>query len=462
MRRRRSLPDGMRIAWERHTFGIETEEIDIWVANADGTGAVNLTNNPATYDSNPTWSPDGERIAYISRPIDEGFSDIWIIDSDPDSVAIPVNRTQSTFTIEADPAWRWTPDGSLIAYAASADSDFDIYVLNPDTMDAPVLLTPEAMFSTRTFTRRGRLEAQRLSSNGSSGVRATPTSGSWTRMAAICTTSPLRTSNRTRILRTTWSRTGARWTTRSRRRPSKMCPRLPCPAAPVGGAPAAGQINQGEAFYNVTFGTSFASIDSACIRFYFATDLLEPGETLGSSSPKGRCTNSHRPTRWISPRYVPGDIPDFLDGEKFFIVELDGDSDASVNILGVVVALGNAVASSPIVYDVVPQSASATTPGGETLHQDVTWQDQEDSEECCPIVQVFLDVDPAVSASATPASGMPTFHLRFVRQRPGEHRCGTLLGNRYRYSRRPDAHDGVRRDGRRRRRAADTDAYAPQ
>ncbi len=38
---------------------------DIYAMNADGSGLTRLTNSPA-FDSYPTWSPDGARIAFSS------------------------------------------------------------------------------------------------------------------------------------------------------------------------------------------------------------------------------------------------------------------------------------------------------------------------------------------------------------------------------------------------------------
>src|SRR5687768_8238890 len=53
--------------------------VDICTMNPDGTGQVNLTNNPAT-EQNPTWSPDGTRIAFDSGP--QGAERIVVINAD--------------------------------------------------------------------------------------------------------------------------------------------------------------------------------------------------------------------------------------------------------------------------------------------------------------------------------------------------------------------------------------------
>jgi hypothetical protein len=52
---------------------------DIYLINPDGTGAVNLTNQPAGYSS-PQWSPDGSKIAFVGTR--GGASDLWVMNAD--------------------------------------------------------------------------------------------------------------------------------------------------------------------------------------------------------------------------------------------------------------------------------------------------------------------------------------------------------------------------------------------
>lgn len=56
-------PDGKRIAFRRM---VDVLNAEIFVANADGTDAHNLTNHPA-FDGWPSWSPDGTKIAFASN-----------------------------------------------------------------------------------------------------------------------------------------------------------------------------------------------------------------------------------------------------------------------------------------------------------------------------------------------------------------------------------------------------------
>ena len=126
-------PDGQSIAFSR-SLSFNNADWDLWVIDADGSNLVPLTQGPSQ-DRHPSWSPDGRRIAYDSGS--EGIRDIWVMDADGSN---PVNLTPDS-NIEVDPSW--SPDGQRIAYASaqnSAGSTVDIWVMGTNG-ENPVNLT---------------------------------------------------------------------------------------------------------------------------------------------------------------------------------------------------------------------------------------------------------------------------------------------------------------------------------
>jgi Tol biopolymer transport system component len=68
-------PDGTKIAFQSARDGNQ----EIYVMNANGSGAMNLTNNPAL-DSLPDFSPDGTRLTFGSNR-DGGDVDVWVMNA---------------------------------------------------------------------------------------------------------------------------------------------------------------------------------------------------------------------------------------------------------------------------------------------------------------------------------------------------------------------------------------------
>ena len=91
-----------KIAFTRQ---VDNGNLQIWVMNHDGTEPTNLTDNTTYYESNPVWSPDGTRLAFMSNRA--GNNDIWVMNADGTDLH---NLTNSTTHHEYSPAW--SPDGA--------------------------------------------------------------------------------------------------------------------------------------------------------------------------------------------------------------------------------------------------------------------------------------------------------------------------------------------------------------
>ena len=123
-------PDGRKIAFVSFRDGGLNDPFHIFVMNADGKGRRNLTGDTVLANarsSNPTWSPDGSKIAFGSQRFFKGF-DIYVITAE--------GKNLNQLTLEGTnrmPAF--SPDGRKIAFASNRDEDFNIYLMDNHGMN---------------------------------------------------------------------------------------------------------------------------------------------------------------------------------------------------------------------------------------------------------------------------------------------------------------------------------------
>jgi Tol biopolymer transport system component len=113
-----SVPTG-RIAFSMGSFG----HADIYAVNADGSGLMRLTDDPAA-DFDPSWSPDGRQIAY--RHEDEISGQIYVMNADGSRQRNLTRRRG----LDYSPAW--SPDGRRIAFGSVRAGKATIWVMRPD------------------------------------------------------------------------------------------------------------------------------------------------------------------------------------------------------------------------------------------------------------------------------------------------------------------------------------------
>ncbi len=115
-------PSGMQIVFVRNG--------ELYTMMPDGTILLQLTNTPLTEELNPDWGPNG--ILYSSPQDDEfGFSRIWRMDADGMN---PTRLTSGNYGPDDEPTW--SPDGMRIAFTrvpeGAAESNEKIFVMNAD------------------------------------------------------------------------------------------------------------------------------------------------------------------------------------------------------------------------------------------------------------------------------------------------------------------------------------------
>jgi dipeptidyl aminopeptidase/acylaminoacyl peptidase len=123
-------PDGENIAFSSYRDG----NYDIYVMNADGSDQTRLTNSDAD-DSGPSWSPDGEKIAFNIANETAGTRNIYVMNAADGS---ELERLTSNPAIDGFPSW--SPDGEKIAFSSNKEVEpdeaeifaFEIYVMNAD------------------------------------------------------------------------------------------------------------------------------------------------------------------------------------------------------------------------------------------------------------------------------------------------------------------------------------------
>ena len=120
-----------RYQFVRDGQGYIADHANTWIAIYDvKSGDLKPLTADGVYDeSNPTWSPDGHRIAFVSNhdsvPERTHNTDVFVVDATPGSKS----RRLTTSLATDGGSLAWTPDGASILYQTGSDPKYDFHNL---------------------------------------------------------------------------------------------------------------------------------------------------------------------------------------------------------------------------------------------------------------------------------------------------------------------------------------------
>ncbi|WIO74958.1 S9 family peptidase [Porticoccaceae bacterium LTM1] len=103
-------PDGEQVAYVRHFNDVMTDMryTNLWIVSSDGNDHRPISTGKHHIFS-PAWSPDGKRLAYVST--ESGSAQIYMRWMDTGATTAITNLPKAPGSI------KWSPDGSMIAFA---------------------------------------------------------------------------------------------------------------------------------------------------------------------------------------------------------------------------------------------------------------------------------------------------------------------------------------------------------
>lgn len=139
-------PDGRRIAYSTENVTLSPENWDghagLWVAEVDSGDTRSISERDGVQ---PSWSPDGRRIAYTSRIREPAQMDIWTLPLDGGEPA-PV-----TDDIATDWSPVWSPDGRHIYFASDRGGSMNLWRIRVDQQSGEALGEAEPITTPATF-----------------------------------------------------------------------------------------------------------------------------------------------------------------------------------------------------------------------------------------------------------------------------------------------------------------------
>jgi len=149
----RFSPDGRSVAYH----STRTGNSEIWMNHLDGRPETQITDNDS-WDLYPDWSPDGERMIFVSDR-DGGLFKIFIANSDGGGgrllVDKPITLDSQYAPVVGSLVSRWSPDGERIAFLADGDKALALWTVGADGEGARKVLDNATGFDWYRDSRHG-------------------------------------------------------------------------------------------------------------------------------------------------------------------------------------------------------------------------------------------------------------------------------------------------------------------
>ena len=114
-------PKGHRLVYSQ-----QIRDYNIWRRPLDGSGSPTRFLSSTRFEAGAAYSPDGKRIAFSSNRT--GFRQIWVADADGSNPVALTNFTSGG--IAGSP--RWSPDSQTIVFDARPDGPSDVYSIRAE------------------------------------------------------------------------------------------------------------------------------------------------------------------------------------------------------------------------------------------------------------------------------------------------------------------------------------------
>jgi dipeptidyl aminopeptidase/acylaminoacyl peptidase len=117
-------PDGRYVAYV-HSPPDDLERADIHLVRLSDGAILPLTATPGRFNRSPRWSPDGQRLAYVSQRLD--FYDLYVYDLQSGQ-----ERLFARLGWDLDEPY-WSPDGGRLVCTANRRGAFDLLIVEVET-----------------------------------------------------------------------------------------------------------------------------------------------------------------------------------------------------------------------------------------------------------------------------------------------------------------------------------------